>query len=515
MRKTTPWRTCRLAGTALAMALTPAHGALLFAEGFDYPVGRELGEPSSAAVWENDKDEIRIAAGSLARPGLAAPGGNSLAFTPAEPNPDGVRTVPGAWREQFSGTLYVSFVLRVESVAGISGESEGSALLTLGHASNNSPLLSINLVRGETVRLGVVKYPSFGALASDAVFFAEGEGAELKADGSTDYLVVAKYEWVEGEANDKVALWVNPTTLGSGEDPERKVVAAEGADGDKSAGRLTLCRGPHVRIDELRLGQSWAEVTPPAAARRAWWPLAALVAGLTLAGFWIAHLLGKVRERSVALAAQTRHREHAEQLRLVEQERARIARDLHDELGADITEIGMLATRAGSDPGRECIEQVTEKTRHMVAKLEEIVWAMNPEHDSLGALVDYFTFFGDRFLGLAGIRLVVESSKDATDLAVEARMRHQLFLVFREALANVVRHADAGEVRLHVEVDDRELRVEVADDGRGLAVADPTAAGHEGIANMRRRVDKLGGQFAIAGEPGRGTRVRFSVPRES
>lgn len=500
---------------ALALAPGPLRAELLFFEGFDYPAGRELGEPSSAGVWENDKDEIRIAPDNLEHPGLAAPTGNSLAFAPAEPNPDGVRTVPGAWREQYSGTLYVSFILRLESVAGISGEGEGSTLLTLGHPSNNSPLLAVNLRRDDTLRIGVVKYPSSGEVPSTSAFFTEGEGADLQSEGATEYLVVAKYEWVEGEANDKVALWVNPTTLGSGEDPERKVVSGEGPDGDKSAGRLTLCRGPHVRIDELRLGQSWAEVTPPSSASRPWWPLVATIAGLAVAGFWIAHLLGKVRERSAALMAQTHQREMAEQQRLMERERARIAHDLHDELGADITEIGMLATRARSESDGACLEQVGEKARHMVGKLEEIVWAMNPEHDSLGALVDYFSFFGDRFLGLANIRLVVEPSEGAADLRVEARRRHQLFLVFREALANVVRHAGASEVRLRVGVDERELRVEVEDDGCGLAIADPTAPGHEGIANMRRRIAKLGGQFEIAGEAGRGTRVRFSVPRES
>src|SRR6185503_7867971 len=105
---------------------------------------------------------------------------------------------------------------------------------------------------------------------------------------------------------------------------------------------------------------------------------------------------------SAALRAQIQERQKAEHQRLVEQERARIAHDLHDELGADITEISMLATRARSDgqggaEGRRCLEQMTDKTRQMVGKLEEIVWAMNPEHDSLGALVSYFSYFADRF----------------------------------------------------------------------------------------------------------------------
>jgi signal transduction histidine kinase len=158
---------------------------------------------------------------------------------------------------------------------------------------------------------------------------------------------------------------------------------------------------------------------------------------------------------------------------------------------------------------------MADKTRQMVAKLEEIVWAMNPQHDSLGALVNYFSFSADRFLGLANIKLIVDTSEDAAGLAVDARVRHQLFLVFKEALANVVKHSEATEVRLVVRVENRALRVVVADNGRGLREPGTTSEGHDGIANMRKRMEKLGGQFEISGETGRGTTVRFSVPLDS
>ncbi len=222
----------------------------------------------------------------------------------------------------------------------------------------------------------------------------------------------------------------------------------------------------------------------------------------------------------MALEAQIQERQKAEQQRLMAQERARIAHDLHDELGADITEIGMLATRAengagGAEEGRRCLMQMAAKTKQMVTKLEEIVWAMSPEHDSLKALVSYFSYFADRFLGLANIKLVVDVSEDAALLAVDAPVRHQLFLVFKEALANVVRHSGASEVRFVVRVEHRILSVVMADNGCGLRTPDTTAGGHEGINNMRRRMEKLGGQFEITGAPGQGTTVKFSVPLES
>ena len=510
-----------LLALTLLLSLPSAWAELLFYDGFDYPAGEKLGESSSLTIWENSKTQFAIASGSLDYAGLETSKGNRVNVQSGSPNLDSVRTINGAWKEQSWGTLYVSFLLRVESLAEIGSTDEGVSLLTINHTSNKSQLLGINLRNAGTVRLGVLKHPSDGATVSASAFFTNGPGANLSANGSTTYLIVAKYEWKQGVADDEVTLWVNPTTLGITEDISNKISISTGMDGSKSAGRFVLSRGPNVNFDELRIGQTWADVTP--AGKPPEQPIlvvAVLACGLVAAGLWIAHLRRKVKDRSAALGAQIQQRQKAEQQRLMEQERARIAHDLHDELGADITEIGMLATRVQTDAGggeenTRCLKQMVDKSRQMVAKLEEIVWAMNPKHDSLGALMSYFTFLADRLLGLANIKLVIDTSGDAASLAVEARLRHQLFLVFKEALANVIRHSGASEVRLGVRVENRFLHVTVTDNGCGLRESSPTAGGHEGIANMRRRMEKLGGQFEIIGEPERGTTVKFSVSLDS
>ncbi len=507
----------RLLGALIVwLSLLDARGDLLFYDGFNYPVGEKLGEAASIENWENPKTQVTIGSGSLNYPGLAAPEGNHLNVDSGGASLDSVRTVSGVWKEQGGGTLYVSFLLRLEGLAEISGTGEGTSLLTINHTSNKSQLLGINLLNDGAVRLGVVKYPSDGAVVSSFVFFTNGPGANLSPNGSPTYLVVVKYEWKEGPNNDEVSLWINPTALGDTEDAGNKIVTSSGPDGSKNAGRFTLSRGPAVKLDELRIGQIWADVTPLAQPTRP--PLlivGMLVLGLVAAVFWITQLRRKVQERSAALRAQIEERQKAEQQRLMEQERARIAHDLHDELGADITEISMLATRAqNGEDGKHSLKQMADKTRQMVAKLEEIVWAMNPQHDSLRALVSYFSFYADRFLGLANIRLTMDTSEDAASVAVEARVRHQLFLVFKEALANVVRHSGASEVKLVVRVENQRLRVEVTDNGCGFR-APETTGGHEGVASMRRRMEKIGGQFEIVGTPGQGTTVKFSVPLDS
>jgi signal transduction histidine kinase len=416
--------------------------------------------------------------------------------------------------------VYLSFILRLHSVTEIAKTGEGTSLVTLSDTANNTQLLGINLRNDGVTSLGVLKYPSRSSSVSSSAFFTSGPGARLSADGSTTYLIVAKYKWVKGTNNDEVTLWVNPATLGGAEDPTNKVFTSGGPDGTNSIGRLTLSRGPNVNLDEVRIGTSWDAVTPTdGSSTQSMVLISALACGLVGAGVWIAHLRRKVEERSAALGAQIRERQRAEHQRIMEQERARIAHDLHDELGADITEVSMLAIRAQSDSGgpgegRRCLEQMADKTRQLVAKLDEIVWAMNPKYDSLGALVSYFSFWADRFLGLANIRLTVDASEDALDLSVDARVRHQLFLVFKEALTNVVRHSGANEVRLVIRVENRALHVVVADNGRGLQGLAPSTGGHEGIANMRRRMEKLGGHFEMPADAGRGTTVKFSVPSD-
>lgn len=510
-----------LTGWIALVGIQSARANPLLYEGFDYPVGQELGEFASSTNWSNDKNPFTIVSGSLDYPGLQAPTGNRLNVKATAPNLDSVRTTDGLLPRQTNGVLYLSFIIRLHGYAEIGSTNDGTSLITIGDTMNYSELLSINLLNDDKLRLGVVKYPSSSKSVSSSVFFTSGPGADLSVDGSTTYLIVAKYEWVDGPSNDVVTLWVNPANLGRHEDQAGRIFTRAGADGSRGAGRLTLCRGPNVNLDELRIGRTWADVTPTPVPPRHWIvTVGVLACGLVAASFWITQLRRKVKERSAALRAQILERQQVEHQRLMEQERARIAHDLHDELGADITEISMLATRVqgnhGSDKeAREFLAQLTDKAKQMVAKLEEIVWAMDPQHDSLGALVSYLTFFADRFLGLASIKLMIETSDDAASLTVDARIRHQLFLVFKEALANVVRHSGATEVRVSIRVESRTLHLVVADNGGGLRGPDPTSGAHEGIANMRRRVQKLGGRFEIAGEPGRGTTVKFSMPLDS
>ena len=248
--------------------VTATQAALLFYEGFDYPPRVELGDTIiTSPPWENDKSQFTVAKGSLDYPGLEAPAGNRLDVASASPSLDSVRTASGTWEAQFGGSLYISFLLTVESAEGIGTTGGGTSVLTLGKSSNNAELLGINLLKNDGIKLGVLKYPSSSSQVSSA-FFSSGPGANLSADGSVTYLIVAKYEWVGGATNDVVTVWVNPEGLGGTEDPANHVSTSAGADGTEAVGRLTLTRGPSLNIDEIRIGQKWADVTPKHASRQ-------------------------------------------------------------------------------------------------------------------------------------------------------------------------------------------------------------------------------------------------------
>jgi len=258
-------------------------------------------------------------------------------------------------------------------------------------------------------------------------------------------------------------------------------------------------------------------------AKPPWWTLrhlliivGLLVCGLAVAILWVTQLRRQVEQRGAELAVQIKEREHAESQRTLEQERARIARDLHDELGSGITEISMLAARAKTVVASEerrghYLDEAWSRARQMVTALDEIVWAMDPHHDSLASLVSYFSLYADRFLGLAGIAWRLEGPHEAADQVLDSHRRHQLFLVFKEALNNIVRHSGASEVRLHIDVNPGEMSLDLRDNGSGLpAGTDPGSI--SGIANMRLRIEKLGGRCEVGSAPGRGTNVRVILP---
>jgi signal transduction histidine kinase len=198
------------------------------------------------------------------------------------------------------------------------------------------------------------------------------------------------------------------------------------------------------------------------------------------------------------------------------QERTRIAKDIHDDLGASLTQISLLSELARQDarePDRvaEHTGQISSTARQVSKSLDEIVWAVNPRNDTLAHLLDYAGQYAVDFLRAAGVRCRVDFPDHPPPRVVPADVRHNLFLIVKEALHNVAKHGGATEVRIGAVLTDTALRVTVEDNGRGLPSLPPDAQA-DGLRNMRQRAQEIGGTCAVTGNEGQGTRVRIEVP---
>jgi signal transduction histidine kinase len=260
-----------------------------------------------------------------------------------------------------------------------------------------------------------------------------------------------------------------------------------------------------------------------------WFRLGGLAALLLAAGWGIRlHEQRKVHRQFEQLEAQ----------QLVERERARIARDIHDDLGASLTEIGLLSEFAQRDstPPEQVkadVREIAAQARSSTRALDEIVWAVNPRNDTLEGFVTYACAYAEEQLRLAGIRCRLEAASPLPRRPVRADVRHHLFMAFKETLTNVVKHAGATRVEIRMAVEEDQLIVEVRDNGRGFdprrrrreeagsgaeagaaSATTPSLRSGNGLINMQERLESVGGAFACESAPGQGTRVTLGIKLE-
>ncbi|HET7624663.1 MAG TPA: two-component regulator propeller domain-containing protein, partial [Verrucomicrobiae bacterium] len=215
--------------------------------------------------------------------------------------------------------------------------------------------------------------------------------------------------------------------------------------------------------------------------------------------------------------------EKLERQRAVERERARIAKDIHDDLGASLTRIVLLSQSALLDsPPHTAIhlDRIYSTARDLTRAMDEIVWAVNPQHDTLDSLATYLGKLTQDYLGAAGIRCRLDVPMHLPAWPLTAEVRHNLFLAVKEALHNVVKHSGATEVGITLAIQPDGFVLTVSDNGKGFDVnatreitpeQERFARRGNGLANMRQRLGEIGGECRIKSFPGEGTTVSFSV----
>ncbi|HWC60036.1 MAG TPA: two-component regulator propeller domain-containing protein [Verrucomicrobiae bacterium] len=204
------------------------------------------------------------------------------------------------------------------------------------------------------------------------------------------------------------------------------------------------------------------------------------------------------------------------QQEVLEHERGRIARDLHDQLGANLTQVALLAEMAESDKNlpdevEDHAKQITQTARETTKALDEIVWAVNPSNDTLEGLVNYSGKYAQEYFALAGLRYRVDIPSEVPDVTLPPEVRHNVFLAFKESVNNVVKHAQATEVHVRLKLEPDSFALEIEDNGKGPAGAEQKT-GRNGLRNMRKRMEDVGGSFTLGPAPEKGTLVRLSAP---
>lgn len=208
------------------------------------------------------------------------------------------------------------------------------------------------------------------------------------------------------------------------------------------------------------------------------------------------------------------HRTRLKNALAVERVRMRVATDLHDDIGADLSEIAILSELAGGKGEHEpaaLLREIGEKARGLVDSMSDIVWSTDPRKDDLGSVVQRIRHFAANTLESRGIVWSLEAPERLEDRSLDPERRRQVFLIVKEALANVARHAGCSRASVRIFAAPEEISLEVEDDGVGFDASASSPKGR-GLANMRARALAMGGTFQVESRLSGGTRILVRVP---
>ena len=298
---------------------------------------------------------------------------------------------------------------------------------------------------------------------------------------------------------------------------------------------LAFGSGEHLRYQYRLEGatDTWSEPTPVRSVNYAHLSPGAYrfqVRAVTLSGATALpasvsfHILPPVWQRSwfVAVAAVVvvglvalLYRYRVAQLVAIERVRTRIATDLHDDIGASLSQIVIQSElalgEADVSPGSaNALGRIATTSRELVESMGDIVWAINPNRDRVGDLLQRMRYFASDTLAGKNIEFSFTAPEAGRDLALATELRREVLLIFKEAVTNVARHAQCSRAVIDVRIERDGLVVQVADDGRGL---EPVARGNgHGLASMQARARRLNGRLDITTSAGGGTRLALHVP---
>lgn len=236
------------------------------------------------------------------------------------------------------------------------------------------------------------------------------------------------------------------------------------------------------------------------------------VMGVVLIGSIIG-ITRSIARRKLNLKLHELEKQHA-----VMHERERIRKDIHDDLGSGLSKIAILselARQSGSQEefSKRQLDKISESSRQLIDSLGELIWSNNPANDTLEKLFWYLREHLGAMFEESTISFSISLPEFIPDVQIQAEWRRNIFLIIKESLHNVLKHSEATEVKLIVDVKKGVLHVSVQDNGCGFDVEKKTATGN-GLGNISNRVKDCEGRLNISSIPGNGTTVQFEAPIE-
>jgi signal transduction histidine kinase len=197
-------------------------------------------------------------------------------------------------------------------------------------------------------------------------------------------------------------------------------------------------------------------------------------------------------------------------------ERGRIARDIHDDFGTRLTRLVLESEVAQHEQPEQARERhqfarISDGLREALQAMDEVLWALNPQRDTVRDFVTYICEYAQEYLQPAGIQCLLEVEPKMPALDFDLSLRRSLLLAVKEAITNAAKHSGATQLVLKIKRQDSGLKVMVEDNGKGFTPAE-SGGKRDGIGNMIQRMNEVGGRCAVVSEPGQGCRVEFSVP---
>ncbi len=335
---------------------------------------------------------------------------------------------------------------------------------------------------------------------------------EYMRAGAPRYIVF-RIEYVPGQ-DARVTAWLNPLLSRGMTEFNQPTNIMVHFEADATFDEFRLIHrgyGGGWEFSEMMVATSFEDLLIPRFWQRGWF-ISLMMAALLLGVAVVARLAERRRAQ--------RQIRRLERESAVAAERARIARDIHDEVGASLTKISKLTEMMDSQ-SRAMAEQagltrnIAETARDTIRAMDEIVWAINPKNDSLKEMADYLVHYAEEFIRPSGIACELDVPLNVPGIPLTAEVRHNLFMVVKEALHNAVKHAAARRITLGLAFQpDRQLWISVSDDGRGFSPDHETSVGN-GLENMDRRMRDIGGELKLQSAAGQGTTVTMLLPLNS